>query len=480
MKTENPGTVETGTNVETKKKFRIPAHWVAIGAFVVIFGVFVAFTVGFGGLFGDPGYRAASSLSKDEMALIVKDMNPMQLRMLSENEEQRKNLANEVRRMLAIAREAEREGLAKEESVQAELRFIETAILANNYDQKSNEKNETAAQPFASVTDEQVKAFWEAKDENAGEATPESREKSFKEFIDAKLTLAKESGQMAEDAKPSDEELEMAKGIFAKTQLTYLAAKKKLASLATLPAEEQKEWKEFEKSVSLQIKLQQSQFLAQLYGQRVLSKKLEVTEAEVDRYLAENPELGDLSKKKATAQEVLKKLNEGGDFAELAKEYSEDPGSKDNGVLYEDVPPGQMDPVFEKAALSLEPGAYTKEPVETQFGFHIIKLENKTEGEDGKPAENYSVRHILISTQISDPQNPMARPMSARNFAKSKLGSEKEKKLLDEILARNPVSVPTDFEIPKPSEEDIKKMLEQQRPPMQAPPPQPGSDAPQQ
>ena len=39
--------------------------------------------------------------------------------------------------------------------------------------------------------------------------------------------------------------------------------------------------------------------------------------------------------------------------------------------------PGQMVPEFEKAAFTLEPGSYTKEPVQSQFGFHVIKVEDK-------------------------------------------------------------------------------------------------------
>ncbi|MDA8235813.1 MAG: peptidylprolyl isomerase [Clostridia bacterium] len=76
------------------------------------------------------------------------------------------------------------------------------------------------------------------------------------------------------------------------------------------------------------------------------------------------------------ANDLLVKINTGGDFAKLAKESSEDPGSKDTGGEYT-FGRGQMVKEFEDAAFALKPGQVTKEPVKTMYGFHIIKLEEK-------------------------------------------------------------------------------------------------------
>ncbi len=96
----------------------------------------------------------------------------------------------------------------------------------------------------------------------------------------------------------------------------------------------------------------------------------------MQRYIAEHPEL-DPKDKKSKAEEVLQRAKSGEDFTKLAQEFSEDPGSKDKGGLYESVKPGQMLPEFEQAALALEPGQLAPSPVETQYGYHIIKLEKK-------------------------------------------------------------------------------------------------------
>ena len=68
---------------------------------------------------------------------------------------------------------------------------------------------------------------------------------------------------------------------------------------------------------------------------------------------------------------LLERARSGEDFAALAKEYSEDRGSKDNGGLYKDFARGAMVKPFEDAAFSLEVGALS-EPVQTQFGYHVI------------------------------------------------------------------------------------------------------------
>lgn len=72
------------------------------------------------------------------------------------------------------------------------------------------------------------------------------------------------------------------------------------------------------------------------------------------------------------AKEVISKLNNGEDFDKLAKEYSDDDSNKDKGGLLSDFVHGDMVEEFEKAALALENGKYTTEPVKTQYGYHII------------------------------------------------------------------------------------------------------------
>jgi len=72
-------------------------------------------------------------------------------------------------------------------------------------------------------------------------------------------------------------------------------------------------------------------------------------------------------------EDILAQAKGGADFAELAKKYSEDPGSKDNGGLYENFPRGQMVKPFDDAAFSVPVGELSG-VVETKFGYHILKI----------------------------------------------------------------------------------------------------------
>ncbi|HET6933998.1 MAG TPA: peptidylprolyl isomerase [Candidatus Angelobacter sp.] len=79
---------------------------------------------------------------------------------------------------------------------------------------------------------------------------------------------------------------------------------------------------------------------------------------------------------KAKAQDVLNQLHHGGDFAKLAKKYSDDPGSKSQGGELGWIKHGVTVPEFDKAAFALQPGQISG-LVRTKFGYHIIQTEEK-------------------------------------------------------------------------------------------------------
>lgn len=93
---------------------------------------------------------------------------------------------------------------------------------------------------------------------------------------------------------------------------------------------------------------------------------------------------------KAKAQDVLAKVKAGGDFAELAKQYSEDTGSASNGGDLGFFGKGQMVKEFEDAAFALQPGQVS-ELVKSKFGYHIIKVIEKQD-------DKVHAAHILIKS----------------------------------------------------------------------------------
>ena len=103
-----------------------------------------------------------------------------------------------------------------------------------------------------------------------------------------------------------------------------------------------------------------------IYDQRVAQLKSE-NEVAARHILVDNEE---------KAIEILAKIKAGGDFAALAKENSTDTGSKEQGGFLGYFGRGQMVPEFEKAAFTMIKGQVS-EPVKTNFGWHIIKLEDR-------------------------------------------------------------------------------------------------------
>ncbi|WP_454193194.1 foldase protein PrsA [Paenibacillus sp. Marseille-Q7038] len=101
------------------------------------------------------------------------------------------------------------------------------------------------------------------------------------------------------------------------------------------------------------------------------------------------------------AKEAKAKLDKGEDFAAVVKEYSEDPGSVENGGLYEDTPIVSWVEAFKEAAKTLEINKIS-DPVETDYGYHIIKVEKRTEPtfEELTQEQKDTLANTIVNTQI--------------------------------------------------------------------------------
>jgi len=127
------------------------------------------------------------------------------------------------------------------------------------------------------------------------------------------------------------------------------------------------------------------------------------------------------------AKEVLAKLNNGEDFAKLAKEYSQD-GSKEDGGDLGWFNRGDMVSEFEDAAIALEIGKYTTAPVKTQYGYHLIlKTDQKA-----KP-ELKEVKEEIIETLAEE---KMSSDENLQNKALAKLREAKEFEIQDDKLKK--------------------------------------------
>ena len=124
---------------------------------------------------------------------------------------------------------------------------------------------------------------------------------------------------------------------------------------------------------------------------KVLEKVINITDEELATYFEENKTTYEQTEQveashilvadEATAKEVINKLNEGSDFAELASEYSTDTSSSTDGGSLGYFGAGEMVEEFEKVAFEMEIDDIS-DPVESEYGFHIIKVTGKQDAKE--------------------------------------------------------------------------------------------------
>jgi peptidyl-prolyl cis-trans isomerase C len=151
--------------------------------------------------------------------------------------------------------------------------------------------------------------------------------------------------------------------------------------------------------------------------------------------------------KRKQMEDLLKRARAGEDFAKLATEYSEDPGSKDRGGEYT-FPPGQMVPEFEKTAFALKTNQIS-DIVTTQFGYHIIKLSEKI------PAQKVDYSKVSTNIQAYLKNQQIQKDMPGY-FAKLKQDAKIEI-LDDKLKPRGTVEAPpAPVAVPAPAKPDPK------------------------
>jgi len=139
---------------------------------------------------------------------------------------------------------------------------------------------------------------------------------------------------------------------------------------------------------------------------------------------------------KAKAEDLLKQVKAGGNFAELAKKNSDDPGSKDSGGELPLIPTASLDPAYAKAAMALGAGE-TSPVVRSQFGYHIIQTEQKVQAGVKPLAE--------VKDSIVEALQAQRAAAAAQNYAVSLVAEAKKDGLQKTAAAHNLHVVTTDF-----------------------------------
>ena len=355
------------------------------------------------------------TLSAEDMALIAEDQ-PAQFRVsLASDEKARKEFAEDVKRLLAVAEEAKAKGVDKTPDMKRQLRIARAVVIAESY---FKSLGGDGSRP--NVSEQEVEEIF--------------KQPANKDLFDQLVADAKAKNPQLASGEIPEEQLKM----FRQQLGEVLIGESKGIAAGV----------ESQRPVQLQILFQQARALAQAYAREQLAEKTKATEAEIDAYIAQHPEL-DIKQKKGKAEEVLNRIRSGEDFNKLAQEFSTDTSNKDKGGDLGWFSHGDMVKEFSDAAFALKPGEVSN-VVETRYGYHIIKLdERRTEEKEGKKEEQVHARHILIG-EGGQSDNPFAPPRSGREQARAAVEQEKQKRILEEIVARSHVTIAESFLVKAP------------------------------
>jgi parvulin-like peptidyl-prolyl isomerase len=351
------------------------------------------------------------------MALVVDalDLPPEAVSKLSGDAKERRNFARDIREMLAAAEEAKAEGYAARPELKLQTELARSFAIAQSYFKQRQQEGATS--PEQVVTQAEIDAY--LKEPGVGP--------QFEAFLADYVKNGPTHGAPVTDDQ---------KKALATHYGRVMVAMRKGIEAGLLR----------DRATQLSIMLQQARLLANAYAEDA-APRFKPTEAETDAYVAAHPEY-DTKEARAKIEDILKRARAGEDFAALAREYSQDRGSKAEGGELGWFGRGVMIKPFEDAAFTLKPGEVSG-VVETVFGYHIIQVEDRhTTGTsaDGKPIEEVRARHILVryNNAPSDPNSP---PASPREQARAAVEQQKRERALEEIASRRNVRVAEDYTV---------------------------------
>jgi peptidyl-prolyl cis-trans isomerase D len=250
---------------------------------------------------------------------------------------------------------------------------------------------------------------------------------------------------------PSDTEI---KDAYEKNKSKYQVAERRSVRYGLLDVNQLRQTLQISDAdlkVQYQQNIQQYQVPNQVHVQHILFMTVGKTDAEVEEI-------------KKKAEDVLKQAKKGAKFDELAKKYSEDPGSKDKGGDLSWIRQGQTVPEFEKTAFSLAPGQIS-DLVKTQYGFHIIKVVEK-ETAHTKPFEEVkeSLRTPLLLSEADKRASDTADKLSMAIRQSNKVSLDDLAKQYSLRLAETRPVTATDPLLELGNSQDVKDAIFRLRP----------------
>ena len=176
--------------------------------------------------------------------------------------------------------------------------------------------------------------------------------------------------------------------------------------------------------------------------QRQISNRVTVSDRDVDRFLSQQPSqpgsqnfieesrarhvlvaltpTRDENQARARAEDVRERLSGGADFASLAREYSDDSGSALNGGELGWVRPGQTVPAFEEAMRGLDINQVSA-PVRSQFGYHVIQVEERRRQDVTQESQREQVRQAIFQRRANEELETWQQEIRSQAFVDIRL-----------------------------------------------------------
>ena len=328
-------------------------------------------------------------ITAGDLGLLFREMVPPEgQKLIQSSPEEKKKFIAEVKNILAVAQVAERQGYNKRREIQSQLDFLNDMNLSRAYRKKN---------PEMKVSKDQVSAYYQA------------HPNEFDAFIQSDPRLAQQAqGPQREEIKQQYGELKVFADLARKDKLDQEDATRLRMLIDRSQILRGVYLTEFQKKSAILIT---DEAIKQYYDDHAR----DFEEVRVRHILVSNDPAKDgasanktpemkKSEARQKAEMILNRVRGGEDFAKLVKEYSDDPGSKDNGGEYK-FSRGVMVAEFENASFKLKPGEIS-DLVETVFGFHIIKVEER----NILPVSNAKVRQqasenlkkILVEQRVEE------------------------------------------------------------------------------
>lgn len=365
-------------------------------------------------------------LTARDMQIIFQELVPPQKQQqIASDPEGKKKLVSEIKKLLAVAHVAEQEGYAERPDIKSQLSFQQELDLSNAYRKKNAD---------AKASDQEVNAyllahpkdfddFLQSNPRFEEQAQGPQRDKLKRQYGEFKVIAerARKEGVDRDDATRLQMILDQAQVLAA----AYISELQKDADKLVSGAEVNKYYQDHLADFD-EVRVRHILIGTQPEEEHADDNDAVDNKKGKDKKPVAKPQVLNKEEARKKAQLLLDRVRKGEDFAKLAKENSDDPGSKDNGGEYDFFGRDKMVPEFEKAAFALKPGEVSG-LVETQFGFHIIKLEARRTSP--LPASDQNLRQQITSTLLH----------------------EKIEARISEIANKSTVVVPEDFDTtPKP------------------------------